>query len=339
MTDPDQRSRSTIAPEHGEDETSNASWDVLEPAETVFKDGVLTGVSLTARRFGKVGEKLFRAFGDTDGPPILRAKGHWPVMALYRLTRADFLANLEALWFWENGIGPMHAWVLARSSALTGLSDLSVGSDPLGDAGVRALLEAAWIPQLCTLRLQEAQLATPGLCSVFQCDALSGLRHLDVQGNGCDLHAMRALVGAEHLSALEELDLSHDRLGDVGVRVLAEAMPFRRLRVLKLTQNGIGEAGARALASAPHLASLRSLWLNANRLGPGGARAIAASPYLAGLSDLQLRHNRIGNEGAQAFVDAPGPRTFTTLCLNGNGIEPSFANALRTRYGDAVRVD
>lgn len=83
------------------------------------------------------------------------------------------------------------------------------------------------------------------------------------------------------------------------------------LRHLGLWYGKVSDAGVAKLAAWPGAAALRSLDLKDNPITDAGARKLADSSYLTGLTQLQLNGTQIGSEG----------RT-----------------ALRTRFGDALKI-
>jgi uncharacterized protein (TIGR02996 family) len=128
---------------------------------------------------------------------------------------------------------------------------------------------------------------------------------------------------------------------------LFAAAPVQFLRVF-----GVSASTARELAASPHLGKLLGLDRIDCTIGDEGAAALAASPHLVGLQRLvahgpvpscfgpRPRGERplIGDAGARALVSSPGLGRLELLDLRHNAVGPEAAEALRRRFGAAVRL-
>jgi uncharacterized protein (TIGR02996 family) len=125
---------------------------------------------------------------------------------------------------------------------------------------------------------------------------------------------------------------------------LFAAAPVQFLRVFR-----IGASTCRELASSPYLVRLTSLELIDSGIGDEGAVALAASPWLENLRRLTVHHHpsciwshsrwgQIGDAGAFALAASPWLGRLELLDLGFNPLGPKAAQALRERFGQAVRL-
>jgi uncharacterized protein (TIGR02996 family) len=149
------------------------------------------------------------------------------------------------------------------------------------------LFAASPLRHLCLLDMADA----PG---VFQCQFLSRLAALSVNGSHRGLDLARALANAENLAGLKALYLTGNNFDDDSAHHLAASHIVANLEELDLSKNVLGETSAQFLAASTHFSALRRLELGNNRLGPVGAEVIAGSERLINLQRLGLSHNEIG---------------------------------------------
>jgi carbon storage regulator CsrA len=123
-----------------------------------------------------------------------------------------------------------------------------------------------------------------------------------------------------------------------GMAALLASPYLGRLTVLEISGHNLGDEEALRLAASPHLAKLIALVLRNNRIGAAGASALARSPHLAGLTALDLTGNRVGAAGALALATSPYLTGLTRLDLGGNDVGQASAEALRARFGSALRL-
>jgi uncharacterized protein (TIGR02996 family) len=128
---------------------------------------------------------------------------------------------------------------------------------------------------------------------------------------------------------------------------LFSSAPVQFLRVF-----GVSASTARELAASPHLGKLLGLDLIDSTLGDEGAAALASSLHLGRLQRLvahgpvpscfgpRPRGERplIGDAGALALAASPHLGRLELLNLRYNAVGPEAAEALRRRFGAAVRV-
>lgn len=204
----------------------------------------------------------------------------------------------------------------------TALTELSLSSNELGDAGTRLVLE--------------------GLQPTCKIQKLS-LQNCNVTEAGCA--ALASVLRS--LPCLRELDLSYNQLGDAGLQLLCEGLldPQCHVERLQLEYSNLTAASCEALASVLRAKrELKELGLSNNDLGEDGARvlcqglAASACPLeslrlegcgltaancqdlcgivaaKASLRELQLGNNQLGDAGIAALCPGllgPGSRLKT----------------------------
>jgi uncharacterized protein (TIGR02996 family) len=127
---------------------------------------------------------------------------------------------------------------------------LAIQHQPLGEAGVRALVR---VGPLVTLDLRYGALGDAGIERLVASPLLDGVRALHLQRNGITEHGARMLAASPKLAMLETLDLRFNPLGAAGAGALAASPHLGRLARLVVYPDDIGEAGVRALAASPRL--------------------------------------------------------------------------------------
>ncbi|XP_031530993.2 ribonuclease inhibitor-like isoform X1 [Vicugna pacos] len=165
------------------------------------------------------------------------------------------------------------------SSALrvnSSLTELSLGTNELGDGGVRLVLQGLQSP---TCKIQKLSLQN---CSLTEagCGALPGL--------------------LRSLPTLQELHLSHNPLGDAGLQLLCEGLldPKCQLEKLQLEYCNLTAASCEPLAAVLRATQkLKELALSNNDIGEAGIRTLCR-----GLADsaCQLETLKLENCGLTA---------------------------------------
>lgn len=227
---------------------------------------------------------------------------------------------------------------LLPNAPVGGLRRLSVRA-PIADTGA-AHLAAAPLTNLSALDVSGCSIEAGGFRLIANSPHLRQLVSLTAYRNqlGCD--GIVALVSSPLAERLSILELQNAAIGDRGVTALAQSPLLDRLLGpgLNLSMNPISEAGAEALAAATRLEGFTELILRECRVGDSGAKALAGSPHVANLAYLDLFKNRVGDAGARALADSPHLTNVRELSLHDNVITAKGAAALRTRFGDRVRV-
>jgi hypothetical protein len=159
-------------------------------------------------------------------------------------------AALEKLRITCTYLGDDLGHVLAASLHLGRLRHLCLESNFFGPAGVRALLEAEWMPGLAELELQMNSLGDEGARALAGSPGLAGCRVLSIWGG--------------------------ERIGPAGAVALAGSPHLAGLRELSMTCHPIGDEGVRAVLASPHLRGLGRFDCNDEELSPAVGEALRA---------------------------------------------------------------
>jgi uncharacterized protein (TIGR02996 family) len=171
---------------------------------------------------------------------------------------------------------------------------------PLGDEGVRRLLEDCQVAGMILMTLDNCDITDGGLEALAASWQARELQELRLSGNRITARGTEALARSPYLGALKTLVLGGNRLGDAGVAALLAA-PSYRLEELDLRRNRLSEKGARSLAASPALSALSSLALDDNEISDAGAVALASSPHFPRSMSVSCFGNRITGVGATAL--------------------------------------
>jgi uncharacterized protein (TIGR02996 family) len=183
----------------------------------------------------------------------------------------------ERLSFSVMGISAGYALQLFDGPATTGLKELSLRNEPLGDEGLEVLADA--LPEsLLDLTLERVGLRAAGLEALARSERLANLRRLDLSRNSLPPREMRVLSLSRRLAGLRSLALQNCNVGDKGVRHLTRSKFWLNLVELDLRQNPIGAAGVKHLLAAPVPPELTALVLDRESLG-GDSRSALTKKY------------------------------------------------------------
>jgi uncharacterized protein (TIGR02996 family) len=284
------------------------------------------------------------------------------------LAESPHLTSLEELDVRAHHIGDGGLIRLARSPMLPRLTELDLYGTRVGDRGLRAVLAAgpARLRGIHLGRHQDCPITNMGLRAFCRCEALAGLRRLDLSLWQLTRARVRAIANSPHLAGLQVLKLSSCGIDDDMAVELARSGHLRILRFLDLQNNligargitalarspvlgtvtnlvlynnpGMGDAGAATLADSEHVGELRRLCLVTTGLGLDGLRAIAASPRLGQLRDLDVQSSPFGDEGGRVLCESPHLGRITRLALYDCDIGESVTAELQARFGAALQV-
>lgn len=188
---------------------------------------------------------------------------------LARLCAREELRQLESLDLHEQRIGPKDAPALGSAQFVT-LRDLDLWGNPLGDAGLAAIVASEHLAGLEQLHLYKCGLTKASLVALSRAPCLPSLRMLDLdQLEGCDAEVGALLARATELRVLK---LGSAVLTDEILEAIAATPAFAKLESLSVPsvswqmsranpdlRDLHTERGARALLESPHLRSLRRL--------------------------------------------------------------------------------
>lgn len=204
--------------------------------------------------------------------------------------------NVKALFLGHNGLRPL-SMALAKDIVLDHptITDLSLGTNALGDQGLAAL-----------------------------CFNLRPIRILELGNNGITREGMLNFSLMPHFDDLGSLNLGGNPLGDAGAISLSNILKTNKtMERLLLSKCGIGDKGAAALAQAleGHPSLLR-LDLGKNKMTSKGSFDIAKLLLsLEKIQSLSLHENRFDQESAlilSTFLEQN--TTLTELDLSDTGI-------------------
>jgi uncharacterized protein (TIGR02996 family) len=239
---------------------------------------------------------------------------------------------------------------IAASSALGRLRSLAIGGGLQGEQ-IRTLLGSPHLSGLQELNLAGNRLGEDGIRALVRWRGLHNLTALDISNNALDSGAVRTLVGSTTLGNLTHLSLGGNILGEVA-NDLAVAPSLGALRHLSLARCTVGVAGMEAIGKSELFPGLTSLSLSGlppdccralilsplcsqltaldlQRTSPGAeiVEAIVTSSHLARLRRLDLGMNYSGDEAIQALARA-GFSSLTTLVLSYNKLGAAGMTAL-----------
>ena len=221
--------------------------------------GGLRALHLNGCVIGPDGARLLAGSPNLAGLTALRLRnGDIGPAGAGALAGSPHLARLEALDLTLNGIVDEGLTTLASSPRLANLTDLRVQANRIGRGGVEALAAARhW--RLARLSLGTNPLGNEGVRLLTASPHAGHLTWLQLGVNDVvrGPEAAAALAESRHLSRLTTLIWYRSNLGDDGARALADSPHLTRLVELVLFSNGITDAGAQALLDSPYLTRLR----------------------------------------------------------------------------------
>ncbi|MFN3199551.1 MAG: hypothetical protein ACE366_14190 [Bradymonadia bacterium] len=236
------------------------------------------------------------------------------------LAGCEALGQLEKLDLWANNIGVSGARALLSSPHLSQLRDLDIGANEIKDAAEH-IFEEVRLVHLERLNLRYNRMRSPAPAQALAaCEALSSLRHLNLDDCEISPEGVRAITTSSNMSGLHMLECSGNELDEAGViSAFGPDCTLTELRELRLFSAGIGPEGAQVLADAG-FSKLETLALSCNPLKPAGARALANSPHMQNLTTLLLHQCALGNNGAIALADSPYLPSLEMLDVHDNAL-------------------
>jgi Ran GTPase-activating protein (RanGAP) involved in mRNA processing and transport len=228
-----------------------------------------------------------------------------------------------------HGIWAATLSILVASSHLAGLRTLRLPSNNLGNAGIRALTQAASLTSLEELDLsalgaherynQDPIIRAAGMEALVGWSGLDGVGSLTLSGNDVTRDGLRALLRSPHAVALKELSLRGAGLDGQAMGEFSDAQPGLRLETLDLGENVLKELGAEYIALAPCLRELKDLRLDRCEIPLTGARQLAKNAsFVGGLRLLEVGHNHFGPTGLDALLGRQPPSLHTLRVRDNN---------------------
>ena len=217
---------------------------------------------------------------------------------------------------------------IAESLPSTTVTELSLSSNKITDAGVASLSQALQTAacQVTTLNLNESQITDAGVASLSQA----------LQTAACQV---------------TELYLSKNQITDAGVASLCQALQTAacQVTVLDLGKNQITDAGVASLCQALQTAACKvtTLDLGKNQITDAGVASLCQALQTAAcqVTTLYLGKNQITDAGVASLCQAlqTAACQVTTLDLNENQITDagvaSLSQALQTAACQVTRLD
>jgi uncharacterized protein (TIGR02996 family) len=189
-----------------------------------------------------------------------------------RLAASPVLRGMTSLefgpdsWGGNSEFGDAGARALASSPHLTRLRSLELGDTDIGPEGFRALVQAPPLRHLTSLKLTGFDCTTSnhigdaGARALAEAAHVTNLSRLWLMENCIGAAGARALAGAAHLDSLTELDLASNPIGPEGALALASSPFLSRLTRLRLhvTADPLLSGGFGVKASTQELEEARA---------------------------------------------------------------------------------
>lgn len=240
---------------------------------------------------------------------VLTARGLW-VEGLRRLAASPHLSGLKAFRLPSNNLGNAGIRALTQAASLTSLEELSLSGTLYERYGEDPTVQAAGM---------EALAAWPGLATI---------RSLTLTGSDARRTGLRALLRSPHAGALKALSLRGGRFDGQALAEFDSAQPGLRLETLDLGENVLKDLGAEYVALVPCLRELKALHLDRCEITQTGARLFAKkATFLGGLRILDVSHNHFGSAGLSALLERKPP-SLHTLAIRDNDLFDRGAEVL-----------
>jgi hypothetical protein len=226
------------------------------------------------------------------------------------------LATVRSLTLSSNEVGRAGLRALLRSPHAGALKELSLRNGRLDGQMMAEFADALPSLRLETLDLGENVLKEPGVAYLASAPCLRELKALLIDRCEVPLTGGRLLAKAAFVGGLRGLDVGHNYFGPVGLGALLEGEP-PSLHTLRLRDNNLFDKGAALLAESPASDALLEVDLSQNTLGPAAARALGESAHLRGLLVLRLADNPIHESAAATLAASPLGQRLAVLDLEG----------------------
>ena len=202
---------------------------------------------------------------------------------------------------------------IAESLPSTNVTELSLDSNKITDAGVASLSQALQTAacQVTTLYLSKNQITDAGVASLCQAlqTAACQVTTLDLCRNQITDAGVASLRLALQTAACQvtDLDLSENQITDAGVASLCLALQTAACQVteLDLSENQITDAGVASLCQALQTAACQvtELDLSENQITDAGVASLCQALQTAAcqVTDLNLSRNQITDAGVASL--------------------------------------
>ncbi len=235
------------------------------------------------------------------------------------------LPALEHLGLRANALRADACVALATNAQLANLVVLDLAHNPIGDAGVRALIDSPHLGGVRELLLASTACGERALDALATSAFGARLERLDLSSLGItDARLARLERGFDRLI---ELRLDDTELSPTAIARFVATPLARRLN--KLAISGLSPGAATALVSG-ELPELRELVVD--RLDDAGVAAMVANPQLPNLHDLHLFDSRVTDAGADRLAGTTR-HDITRIRLESEAISLDGIKQLRARFG------
>ena len=215
------------------------------------------------------------------------------------------------------------ASALARWS-MPALRMLDLGHNAISAAGLQALSQASWWPQLESLTLGHDSMSSRMMVELVEHMASQpSLTWLRLDSWPMDWPTARALGDASVTSRLESISLGSTRMGadELGALFIGSSWP--KLRILSLARNRLGAVAMRVLDRLGALGELAQLDLSFNELDASCVeRSVLLGELEPRLRALDLSRNPLGDEGVQRLAQRGSWGELRRLELTGTQLGP-----------------
>jgi uncharacterized protein (TIGR02996 family) len=164
-------------------------------------------------------------------------------------------------------LGAAGVRALVTSATFGELRSLHLVSCQVGDAECEVLAASSALPMLTDLSLggsrylRPGRITTAGIEVLVHSPKLSRLRYLHLGGSAIGDTGAEVLASSAQLQELRSLSLEASGIGAQGVRALTRSRFWPTLQALFLSRNPLGDEGANAFLAAPVPARLFCLFL------------------------------------------------------------------------------
>ena len=223
------------------------------------------------------------------------------------------LCNVTSLSLFSCSMADECVVTIAESLPSTNVTELSLDSNKITDAGVASLSQALQTAacQVTTLYLSKNQITDAGVASLCQAlqTAACQVTTLDLCRNQITDAGVASLRLALQTAACQvtDLDLSENQITDAGVASLCLALQTAACQVteLDLSENQITDAGVASLCQALQTAACQvtELDLSENQITDAGVASLCQALQTAAcqVTDLNLSRNQITDAGVASL--------------------------------------
>lgn len=207
------------------------------------------------------------------------------------------------------------------------LTLVGLGSNPLGDDGLRHMVSSIDLSRLSEVAMPSCELRDEGMKIVAFWLAGRRLTHVYLPRNGITARGASEIGHRWSANLRGSLMVGENQIGAEGIAALAPAL--RTVRALDLNEAALDRDAIERL-SAMELPRLRALDIYDNELGDSAAAPLSRAHWLKQLSQINLYGNDLSARSIRPLVDAAS-RECTIWVRRGNRIAERTLKSLRQR--------